>query len=96
LYADDVFRGLAVGLAGGFTSRLLGVSPGGGLVVFSVLLLGLGFLIGGAADAKAAAAASRVFLQFYPAGPSSWDSSPGLTSARGSRTGLATRPCAVW
>ena len=27
-------------LAGGLTSGLLGVSPGGGLVVFSVLLLG--------------------------------------------------------
>ena len=48
-----------------------GVSPGGGLVVFSVLLLGLGFLIGGAADAKAAGAASRVFLQCYLARPSS-------------------------
>ncbi len=34
------FRGLAVGLAGGSTSGLLGVSPGGGLVVSSVLLLG--------------------------------------------------------
>lgn len=32
--------GMAAGLAGGFTSGLLGVSPGGGLVVFSVLLLG--------------------------------------------------------
>ena len=34
--------GIGVGLAGGFTSGLLGVSPGGGLVVFSVLLLGAG------------------------------------------------------
>ncbi len=32
--------GSAVGLVGGLTSGLLGVSPGGGLVVFSVLLLG--------------------------------------------------------
>jgi hypothetical protein len=32
--------GMAAGLAGGFTSALLGVSPGGGLVVLSVLLLG--------------------------------------------------------
>ena len=106
LYADDFFRGVAVGLAGGFASGLLGVSPGGGLVVFSVLLLGaeqhaaqgvslvaqvfptslsgvrrywrkghrapltwlillgLGFLIGGAAGARVAVAASRVFLQW--------------------------------
>lgn len=32
--------GLATGLVSGFTSGLLGVSPGGGLVVFAVLLLG--------------------------------------------------------
>jgi uncharacterized protein len=98
--------GVAVGAVGGLTSGLLGVSPGGGLVVFSVLLLGAeqhaaqgislvaqvfptslsgirrywekghrspliwfvllgaGFLVGGAAGAKAAAAASRVFLQW--------------------------------
>src|ERR1700754_4887986 len=36
----DLLAGIATGLAGGFTSGLLGVSPGGGLVVFSVLLLG--------------------------------------------------------
>lgn len=36
----DLFGGIAVGLAGGFSAGLLGVSPGGGLVVFSVLLLG--------------------------------------------------------
>lgn len=36
----DLVAGLGVGLAGGLTSGLLGVSPGGGLVVFSVLLLG--------------------------------------------------------
>src|SRR6516165_6803199 len=36
----DLLGGVAAGLAGGFTSGLLGVSPGGGLVVFSVLLLG--------------------------------------------------------
>jgi len=34
-----LLAGIGVGLAGGFTSGLLGVSPGGGLVVFSVLLL---------------------------------------------------------
>jgi uncharacterized protein len=37
---DGLLAGAAVGLVGGFTSGLLGVSPGGGLVVFSVLLLG--------------------------------------------------------
>jgi uncharacterized protein len=37
---DGLLAGVAVGLVGGFTSGLLGVSPGGGLVVFSVLLLG--------------------------------------------------------
>jgi uncharacterized protein len=36
----DLLAGIIAGLAGGFTSGLLGVSPGGGLVVFSVLLLG--------------------------------------------------------
>jgi uncharacterized protein len=36
----DLLGGIGAGLAGGFTSGLLGVSPGGGLVVFSVLLLG--------------------------------------------------------
>jgi uncharacterized protein len=36
----DLLAGIGAGLAGGFTSGLLGVSPGGGLVVFSVLLLG--------------------------------------------------------
>jgi uncharacterized protein len=98
--------GAIVGLIGGLTSGLLGVSPGGGLVVFSVLmlgaeqhvaqgvslvaqvpptslsgvrqywrrgqrspliwfvLLGAGFLVGGVAGAKAAATASRVFLQW--------------------------------
>jgi uncharacterized membrane protein YfcA len=35
-----LLAGIATGLVGGFTSGLLGVSPGGGLVVFSVLLLG--------------------------------------------------------
>ena len=35
-----LLAGIGVGLAGGFTSGLLGVSPGGGLVIFSVLLLG--------------------------------------------------------
>jgi uncharacterized protein len=37
---DSLLVGVSVGLVGGFTSGLLGVSPGGGLVVFSVLLLG--------------------------------------------------------
>jgi uncharacterized protein len=106
LDANGFFDGVAVGFVGGFTSGLLGVSPGGGLVVFSVLLLGAeqhaaqgislvaqvfptslsgvrrywrrghrgplmwlvllgaGFVIGGAAGAKAAAAASRTFLQW--------------------------------
>jgi uncharacterized protein len=36
----DLFGGIGAGLAGGLTSGLLGVSPGGGLVVFCVLLLG--------------------------------------------------------
>ena len=36
----DLFGGAGAGLAGGVTSGLLGVSPGGGLVVFCVLLLG--------------------------------------------------------
>jgi uncharacterized protein len=36
----DFLGGVGAGLAGGLTSGLLGVSPGGGLVVFSVLLLG--------------------------------------------------------
>jgi uncharacterized protein len=36
----DLFGGAGAGLAGGFTSGLLGVSPGGGLVVFAVLVLG--------------------------------------------------------
>ncbi|CCD86290.1 conserved membrane protein of unknown function [Bradyrhizobium sp. ORS 285] len=36
----DLIGGLGTGLVGGFTSGLLGVSPGGGLVVFAVLLLG--------------------------------------------------------
>ncbi len=40
MLATDFVSGVAVGLVGGLTSGLLGVSPGGGLVVFSVLLLG--------------------------------------------------------
>lgn len=35
-----LLAGIGSGFAGGLTSGLLGVSPGGGLVVFSVLLLG--------------------------------------------------------
>ena len=38
---DTLVAGAAVGMIGGFTSGLLGVSPGGALVVFSVLLLGV-------------------------------------------------------
>ncbi len=40
MLATDFVSGVGVGLVGGFTSGLLGVSPGGGLVVFSVLLIG--------------------------------------------------------
>ncbi|CCD96780.1 conserved membrane hypothetical protein [Bradyrhizobium sp. ORS 375] len=36
----DLIAGLGTGLVGGFTSGLLGVTPGGGLVVFAVMLLG--------------------------------------------------------
>lgn len=36
----DLLAGIAIGLAGGFSSGLMGVSPGGALVVFSVLILG--------------------------------------------------------
>jgi uncharacterized protein len=101
-----LFDGVVVGFVGGFTSGLLGVSLGGGLIVFSILLLGVeqhaaqgvslvaqvfptslsgirrywqkghrapvmwlvllggGFLVGGAAGAKAAAVVSRVFLRW--------------------------------
>jgi uncharacterized membrane protein YfcA len=38
----EVAASLAVGLLSGIASGLLGVSPGGGLVVFSALLLGVG------------------------------------------------------
>jgi uncharacterized protein len=41
LDVHGLFDGVAVGFVGGFTSGLLGVSPGGGLVVFSILLLGV-------------------------------------------------------
>jgi uncharacterized membrane protein YfcA len=40
MFVQELLAGIGTGLAGGFTSGLLGVSPGGGLVVFSVLLLG--------------------------------------------------------
>lgn len=36
----DLLAGMGVGLVGGLTSGLMGVSPGGGLVIFTVLLLG--------------------------------------------------------
>jgi uncharacterized protein len=38
--AGELLGGVGVGLAGGFTSGLMGVSPGGALVVFATLLLG--------------------------------------------------------
>lgn len=38
---NDLLAGIDVGLIGGVTSGLLGVSPGGGLVIFSILLLGV-------------------------------------------------------
>ena len=37
---ESLLAGVGIGLAGGLSSGLLGVSPGGALVVFSVLLLG--------------------------------------------------------
>jgi uncharacterized membrane protein YfcA len=40
LLPGEFLAGVVVGLIGGLTSGLLGVSPGGGLVVFAVLLLG--------------------------------------------------------
>ncbi|MFT4117257.1 sulfite exporter TauE/SafE family protein [Bradyrhizobium sp.] len=36
----ELLAGLGVGLVGGLTSGFMGTSPGGGLVIFSVLLLG--------------------------------------------------------
>jgi uncharacterized protein len=39
-WTDGLAAGAGVGLAGGISAGLLGVSPGGALVVFSVLLLG--------------------------------------------------------
>lgn len=38
---NHLLGGVGIGLIGGVTSGLFGVSPGGGLVVFSVLLLGV-------------------------------------------------------
>jgi uncharacterized protein len=139
LDAHGLFDGVAVGLVGGFTSGLLGVSPGGGLVVFSILLLGVeqhaaqgvslvaqvfpsslsgirrywqkghrapvmwvvllggGFLIGGAAGAKAAAAVSRVFLQWtfvlYLTALGALLSSGRLAIKRRARTLLRPRWC---
>jgi uncharacterized membrane protein YfcA len=40
LSAIELLSGIGVGLVGGLSSGLLGVSPGGGLVIFSILLLG--------------------------------------------------------
>lgn len=40
MFLSDLVSSVSVGLVGGVTSGLLGVSPGGGLVVFSNLLLG--------------------------------------------------------
>ncbi|SDJ21986.1 hypothetical protein SAMN05216338_104328 [Bradyrhizobium sp. Rc2d] len=39
-WIHDLLAGAGVGLVGGLTSGFMGVSPGGGLVIFSVLLLG--------------------------------------------------------
>lgn len=39
-WIHDILAGLGVGLVGGLTSGFMGTSPGGGLVIFSVLLLG--------------------------------------------------------
>ena len=36
----ELLAGIGVGLVGGVTSGFMGTSPGGGLVIFSVLLLG--------------------------------------------------------
>jgi len=36
----DLLGGAGIGLASGFSSGLLGISPGGGLVIFAVLLFG--------------------------------------------------------
>jgi uncharacterized membrane protein YfcA len=36
----DLLAGIGVGLVGGLTSGFMGTSPGGGLVIFTVLLLG--------------------------------------------------------
>lgn len=40
LLFNELFGGFAVGLVSGASSGLLGISPGGGLVVFEILLLG--------------------------------------------------------
>jgi uncharacterized protein len=40
MFLNDLMGSVGVGLAGGITSGLLGVSPGGGLVIFSILILG--------------------------------------------------------
>src|SRR3954464_4523377 len=39
-WIHDLLAGIGVGLIGGLTSGFMGTSPGGGLVIFSVLLLG--------------------------------------------------------
>lgn len=39
-WISDLLAGAGVGLVGGLTSGLMGVSPGGGLVIFTMLLLG--------------------------------------------------------
>lgn len=40
MFVNDLLASVGVGLVGGVTSGLLGVSPGGGLVIFSIFLLG--------------------------------------------------------
>src|SRR5215468_260180 len=39
-WIHDLLTGVGVGLVGGVTSGFMGTSPGGGLVIFCVLLLG--------------------------------------------------------
>ncbi len=40
MFVNDLLASVGVGLVSGVTSGLLGVSPGGGLVIFSIFLLG--------------------------------------------------------
>ncbi len=40
MFVNDLLASVGVGLVSGVTSGLLGVGPGGGLVIFSIFLLG--------------------------------------------------------